>query len=122
MKQLITKWFPVLVMTLIFVYCSFYFDKLQYVHDYNLENFQGKNCYNSKNICSNFQECCLKSGKPEQCRNPNLLACLKYKIKCENKCQNKKIDDNEKNEPNLQKCLQTCQQVEQDCCHRLEKH
>ena len=50
-------------------------------------------CNNSNDICTNFKKCCLED-RNGNCRDPNLLACQKFKIKCENKCKNKHINSN----------------------------
>jgi hypothetical protein len=85
----------------------------------NMETFSIAQCQSDKNICNNFKSCCLNSIKPNTCRDSNLLACQKFKIKCENKCNNKNIDDENNIAKNTKDCLTTCKTVQQNCCDRL---
>lgn len=82
------------------------------------------NCSSSEATCGNFNECCL-NNKDIKCKNPNLVACQKFRIKCENRCQNKKTDDmgNKFNNDNtnMKKCMDICSKVQSDCCRRLNK-
>jgi hypothetical protein len=89
----------------------------------NTERFRGSYVGATKNknqLCSNFQNACVGTDNID-CRDVNIVACQKYEIKCYKKCKNKKIDDDEKRQPDLNKCLDTCNKVKNDCCNRLNK-
>lgn len=70
------------------------------------------------NLCNNFNNECVNTHN-DSCYDTSIVACQKYEIKCENKCRNKKIDDNGNKEPNFNKCVKTCVKVKDDCCKRL---
>lgn len=117
--------YPVLILTLIFFYCSFHFDKLVYkepfvnVDEEPYQNVGKSSCVKQDDVCMNFKKCCVTKNRAHQCYNPDLVACQKFKLKCESKCEVKKIDDNEQKQDDLQKCMETCKKVESDCCVRL---
>jgi hypothetical protein len=71
-------------------------------------------------LCTNFNEQCVGKVNGE-CDDSGIVGCQKFKIKCENRCQNKKVDDNGKTVTNMDECIETCQQVKTDCCQRLNK-
>lgn len=111
----------IIAITIMFFY---YQHNIEGYIDVEKEFYQNeKTCNSSNNTCNNFVNCCLDK-KDIKCRNSNLLACQKFRIKCENKCNNKKTDDNGtifKNEKNgLSNCIELCQQVKTDCCRRLD--
>ena len=87
----------------------------------NTERFQGSYINATKNktqLCSNFQNNCVGTNNID-CRDVSIVACQKYEIKCSNKCKNKKVDDDGNKQLNLEKCLETCNKVKNDCCNRL---
>jgi hypothetical protein len=89
----------------------------------NNEGFQGSYINvtkNKNNLCSNFQNNCVGTNNID-CRDVSIVACQKYEIKCSNKCKNKKLDDDGKKQNDLNKCLDTCNKVKNDCCNRLNK-
>lgn len=94
-------------------------------HKYNKKSIEGfvdvdrERFSNEKeNLCINFDKQCVNQNNQE-CEDTGIVACQKYKLKCETRCRTKKIDDSGKTQDNLDKCMKTCQQVKSDCCARL---
>lgn len=84
--------------------------------DVDKERFSNVNM--KENLCLNFEQHCVDTNNQE-CEDVSMVACQKYKIKCNLKCENKKLDDSDKVENDINKCLETCNQVKTDCCNRL---
>ena len=106
------------------IFATLFLNKKRTEHfiDVDKELFKSNvSLYHKKDdICNNFMNYCVYNQNSE-CKNVNLVACQKYKIKCENQCSKKNIDDNGKKETDLNKCLETCKQVQKNCCRRLKK-
>ena len=92
--------------------------------DVDAEGYSNVGSYNNNdnnhklNLCNNFNNECVGTLN-KSCYDTSIVACQKYEIKCENKCRNKKMDDNGNKEHNFNKCVKTCVKVKDDCCKRL---
>jgi hypothetical protein len=116
MQQNIILCLIVLALILIVFYYS-YQRKIESFINVDKERFE---INVDKNLCANFDTDCV--GKNNQsCENVNIIACQKFKIKCQNKCKHKNIDDNDKKVSNIDDCYKTCEKVKTDCCSRLDK-
>lgn len=84
------------------------------------EYFFESKCLNKIDMCHNFKDCCVnQKNKPSNCLNQNMVSCQKFALKCHGKCRTKKMDDDNNNQPNLEKCLESCYKVKKDCCKRI---
>lgn len=86
--------------------------------DVDKERFVNGQSNNIMELCTNFNSNCVGTGN-SNCNNNSIVACQKYEIKCDNKCRNKKMDDDDKKEPDYNKCIKSCLKVKTDCCNRL---
>lgn len=115
------KYIPLLLILLCIVF--FYLQKQSRVDEgfIDVEKYSNVNYNNNKlNLCTNFTNNCVGTNN-HNCNDTGIVACQKYEIKCENKCRNKQLDNDEKKEPDFNKCVKTCAKVKKDCCSRLNK-
>lgn len=114
---------PIFILAILlcfFLIAKYRYTTLESFIDVDREHYTNdSSCRVEKKLCNNFESECVGTGN-NTCNNPSIVACQKYRLKCETTCKHKKIDDNGKKQNNYDKCIQTCQTVQSDCCDRLE--